>query len=121
MKKLFFVTALFNCSQLLSQDSIRTMDEVTLTATKFSIKTTETGKLVTIISKQDIEHAGSRDLAQVITELGGVFINGFNSNPGKEKNIYLLPIKQIGGNYSLVSDIKWRLWFFYIDCFVPDT
>src|SRR5947209_7093153 len=92
MRKIFVVAALITCSQLKAQsekDSSKTMEELTLTANKYSVKTTETGKVVTIISRQDIEHAGSRDLAQVITELGGVFINGFNSNAGKEKNIYL--------------------------------
>jgi len=88
MRKIFAVTALIISSQTFAQDSTRTLEEVTLTASKFSTKTSETGKLVTIINRQDIERAGSRDLAQVITELGGVFINGFNSNAGKEKNIY---------------------------------
>lgn len=91
MRKIFVVAAMMISSQLFAQekDSSKLLDEVTLTATKFSTKTTQTGKVVTVITRQDIEHAGSRDLAQVITELGGVFINGFSSNLGKEKNIYL--------------------------------
>ncbi len=97
MRKIFVVTAFYFSSQLSAQtiqrplqDSThRTMEEVTLTANKFSVKTSETGKVVTVITREAIEHAGSRDLAQVITELGGVFINGYNSNAGKEKNIYL--------------------------------
>lgn len=89
MRKIFIVAALIIGSQLFAQDTAKILNEVTLTANKFSTKTTQTGKVVTIISRQDIEHAGSRDLAQVITELGGVFVNGFNSNSGKEKNIYL--------------------------------
>src|SRR5438128_9113531 len=107
MRKIFVVAALIISSQSFAQitskrvnDSVTTitiheplyppaLDPVTVTATKFSIKTTQTGKVVTVITRQDIEHAGSRDLAQLITELGGVFINGFNSNLGKEKNIYL--------------------------------
>src|SRR5690349_11527816 len=89
MRKIFVVAALSFSShlfaQILPQDSSKLMNEVTLTASKYSVKTTETGKVVTIITRQEIEHAGSRDLAQVITELGGVFINGFNGNLGKEK------------------------------------
>lgn len=104
MRKIFIVAALSISSQLfaqvLPQDSSRLMNEVTLTASKFSTKTTETGKVVTVITKQEIEHAGSRDLAQVITELGGVFINGFNSNLGKEKNIYLRGAKV---DYTLIT------------------
>src|SRR5690348_8201696 len=100
MRKIFAVAAMIISSQLFAQDSSKLMDEVTLTASKFSTKTTQTGKVVTLITRQDIEHAGSRDLAQVITELGGVFINGFNSNLGKEKNIYLRGAKV---DYTLIT------------------
>lgn len=86
MRKFFAVTALFAGSHLFAQD---TLENVTLTANKFSTKTTETGKVVITINRQQLEKAGSRDLAQVITELGGVFINGYANNAGKEKNIYL--------------------------------
>ena len=88
MRKFFAVTALFISSQLWAQKE-DTLQNVTLTANKFSTKTTETGKVVVTISRQQIEKAGSRDLSQVITELGGVFINGYTNNAGKDKNIYL--------------------------------
>lgn len=97
MRKFFAVTALFIGSQLQAQD---TLDNVTLTATKFSTKTTETGKVVVTINRQMIEKAGSRDLAQVISELGGVFINGYTNNAGKEKNIYLRGAKV---DYTLIT------------------
>lgn len=108
MRKIFSVAA---CSIISShlfaqfvpqqrEDSSKLMNEVTVTASKFSTKTTQTGKVVTIITRQDIEHAGSRDLAQVITDLGGVFINGFNGNFGKEKNIYLRGAKV---DYTLIT------------------
>ncbi len=98
MKKVFAVAALFTCSQLHAQQD--TLDNVTVTATKYSAKTTETGKVVIAISRQQLEHAGSRDLAQVITELGGVFINGYTNNAGKEKNIYLRGAKV---DYTLIT------------------
>lgn len=87
MKKLFAVAALIGSSPLFAQQD--TLDNLTITASKFSTKTTETGKVVTTISRQQLEKAGSRDLAQVITELGGVFINGYTNNAGKDKSIYL--------------------------------
>lgn len=89
MKKIFVVAAIFIGSQSYAQDSTRTLEGVTLTAFKYSIKTTQTGKVVTVITRQDIEHAGSRDLSQVISEFGGSFINGYTSNLGKEKNVYV--------------------------------
>ena len=90
MKNFFVVAAIFISSGLFAQhDSTKSLEEVTVTANKYSVKTTETGKLITIINRQEIERSGSRDLAQVITELGGVFISGYSHNPGKEKNMYL--------------------------------
>jgi len=88
MKKFFAVAAIFISSQLLAQKE-DTLQNVTLTANKFSTKTTETGKVVITINRQQIEKAGSRDLSQLITELGGVFINGYTNNEGKDKSIYL--------------------------------
>ena len=93
MRKFFAVTALLIGSQLQAQlapqERKDTLENITLTATKFSTKTTETGKVVVTINRQQLEKAGSRDLAQVITELGGVFINGYTNNAGKDKSIYL--------------------------------
>ena len=97
MRKFFAVTAFLIGSQLHAQD---TLENVTLTASKFSTKTTETGKVVITINRQQIEKAGSRDLAQVITELGGVFINGYTNNAGKDKSIYLRGAKV---DYTLIT------------------
>jgi vitamin B12 transporter len=97
MRKFLAVTALFIGSQLQAQD---TLENVTLTASKFSTKTTETGKVVVTINRQQIEKAGSRDLAQVITELGGVFINGYTNSAGKDKSIYLRGAKV---DYTLIT------------------
>jgi vitamin B12 transporter len=88
MKKIFIVTAMMIGSQLSAQDTTE-LENLILTANKYSTKTTETGKVVVVITREQIQKAGSRDLSQLITELGGVFINGYTNNPGKEKNIYL--------------------------------
>ncbi|HEV7333260.1 MAG TPA: TonB-dependent receptor [Flavisolibacter sp.] len=104
MRKLFVVTALITSSQLqaqsLPQERKDTLENVTLTASKFSTKTTETGKVVVTINRQQLEKAGSRDLSQVITELGGVFINGYTNNAGKDKSIYLRGAKV---DYTLIT------------------
>lgn len=90
MRKFFVVAAIFISSYASAQqDSTKPLEQVTVTANKYSTKTTETGKVVTVITRQDIEHGGSRDLSQIITEFGGVFINGYTNNAGKEKNIYV--------------------------------
>jgi vitamin B12 transporter len=88
MKKNLLVAALITSSHLFAQsDSTKMLDEVTVTASKFPQKSLETGKVVIVISKDEIE--SSRDLSQAIDQYGGVYINGANSNPGKDKSVYL--------------------------------
>ncbi|MBL0134184.1 MAG: TonB-dependent receptor [Chitinophagaceae bacterium] len=92
MKKIFFVlAAAIMSSQLQAQDSSRVsqLNEVVVTATKFPVKTSLTGKVVSIITRQQLEQSGGKDLSQVLTEQTGLFINGANSNPGKDKSVYL--------------------------------
>ena len=91
MKKTFYaVAALIISSPAIAQsDSSKTLNEVVVSATKYPTKTSTTGKVVVVINRQDIERAGSRDLSQLINDQGGLYINGANSNPGKDKSIYL--------------------------------
>lgn len=89
-KRIFFVATFFATMAASAQDTAnKTLDEVIVSANKFLNKTSSTGKVVTVITQQDIERAGSKDLAQLITEQGGVYLNGAFSNPGKDKSIYV--------------------------------
>ena len=75
---------------ILREDSTNTLlDEVVLTANKYPNKTSLTGKVITIITREQLEKSGGKDLSQVLTEQAGVFISGANSNAGKDKSLYL--------------------------------
>jgi len=91
MKKIFFVlAAVITGNQLLSQDTTnQLLDEAVVTANKFSSKTSLTGKVVTIITSEQLQKSGGRDLSQILAEQSSIYISGANSNPGKDKNIYL--------------------------------
>ncbi len=91
MKKQFFVVAaVIISSTLQAQDSTGTsLDEVVLTANKYPNKTSLTGKVVTIISREQLEKSGGKDLSQLLAEQAGIFIAGANSNAGKDKSVYL--------------------------------
>lgn len=125
MKKNFFVLAAVVFSIRLSaqdeltiSDTAKGLDEVIVSANKYPNKTSLTGKVVTIISQEQIQKSGGKDLSQLLAEQAGVYINGANSNPGKDKNIYLrggsishtlitidgIPVSDpsgIGGNFDL--------------------
>jgi len=90
MKQFIFLPAmvlLFNVVK--SQDSLSTLQQVVVTATKYPVKSSLSGKVVTIISNEQIRQSGSRDLSQLLTEQAGVFINGAYSNAGKDKSVYV--------------------------------
>jgi vitamin B12 transporter len=75
------------CSQ--AQDTLKTLGEVVVTANKFQNKSAYTGKVITVVTREDLEKKGGKDLAQVLTEQTGIYINGAYSNPGKDKSVYL--------------------------------
>ncbi len=99
MKKNFFVVAAVIISSQLSaqfvplhqqEDTItKSLNEVTVTATRFPKKISETGKVVSIISKKELERAGGKDISQILNEQAGLIINGATSNPGKDKSVFL--------------------------------
>ncbi|HEX6848134.1 MAG TPA: TonB-dependent receptor [Chitinophagaceae bacterium] len=88
-KKFLIVAAVFIGSQLSAQQDTSVLDEVVITANKYPNKTSLTGKVVTIITKEQLERSGGKDLSQILTEQAGVYIGGANSNAGKDKSLYL--------------------------------
>ena len=88
-KKIFIAAAVIISSTVHAQDSSKNLNEVIITANKFPNKTSLTGKVLTVITREQLEKSGGKDLSQVLTEQAGLFINGANSNPGKDKSVYL--------------------------------
>jgi hypothetical protein len=73
------------------QDSLAVspLNEVVVTATKFPKNQSETGKVMTVISEEQLERSAGKDLSQLLNEQVGLVINGSGSNPGKDKSVYL--------------------------------
>ena len=74
-----------------AQDSTQanSLDPVVITATKSPVKLSETGKIVTLIPRALLEQSQGKSLAQLLTEQAGTIVNGANSNPGKDKSLFL--------------------------------
>jgi vitamin B12 transporter len=95
-EKFFVVAAILISSQLQAQlvppirdQDTSLLDDVVITANKYPNKTSLTGKVVTVITREQLERSGGKDLAQILTEQAGIFIGGANSNAGKDKSLYL--------------------------------
>ena len=91
MRKFFAVTALIVSSQLQAQEDTTTgkMDEVTITATKMPLKQSQTGKVVTVINKEQIERSVGKTLGRLLNEQAGVTINGTLNNLGTNQTVYM--------------------------------
>ena len=104
-KKIFIAAAVLISSYAQAQDSTKLLDSAT-------------GKVLNVITQEELQKAGGRDITQLITEKTGVYINGFNSNIGKDKSVYVrganpaftlitidgIPVYDasgIGGNFDL--------------------
>lgn len=70
--------------------TVKSLDEVVVTATKYPVKLSETGKILTVITHEQIERSAGKDLAQLLTEQPGLLVNSAYSNPGKDKSVFLL-------------------------------
>ncbi len=97
-RKIFVVAAVIISSQLSAQpvprsrekDTVsKTMDEVVVTANKFPQKLSGTGKVITVITRDQIMQSGGKDLSQLFNEQAGIVVSGANSNPGKDKSLFL--------------------------------
>lgn len=94
MKKFIIISiaTVFTLFTQAQNDSLKTnlLDEVVVTATKSPKKLSETGKIIKVITKEQLQHSGGKDLAQVLNQEVGITLNGATSNAGKDKSLFLL-------------------------------
>jgi len=98
MKRNFFIAAAVIISStaqgqrvpVISGDSLKLLKEVVVeTATKFPVKQSQTGKVVTVITKEQIEKSSGKTVAQILNEQAGITINGAYNAPGSVQTIFL--------------------------------
>lgn len=81
-----------------AQDSLQLKD-VVITATKNDQKQSQTGKVVTIISKEVLERSHGKSLPELISEQAGIIVAGSSSNPGLNKSVFF---RGAGSAYAVV-------------------
>lgn len=88
-KKIFIAAAVIISSTAQAQDSTRLLNEVLMTATKSPVKQSQTGKVVTVIGKEQIEKSSGKTIAQVLNEQAGITINGAYNATGTVQTIFM--------------------------------
>jgi vitamin B12 transporter len=72
-----------------AQDSAKTLNEVIVTATKSPIKQSETGKVVTVITQDQLQKSFGKSLGEVLNQQAGLIINGSENTLGTNQTVYL--------------------------------
>ena len=91
-KTLTLLATLLTCSTAFAQkDTVRTkiLDEVVVTANKTEQKQSTTGKVITVITKAQIEKSSGKTVAQLLNEQAGITINGALSNAGSVQTVFM--------------------------------
>lgn len=89
-KNIILVAALgFTSWAFAQQDTTaKLLQQVVVTANKFPQKQSNTGKVVTVITKEQIEKNNGRTVAQLLNEQAGITIGGALNNLGSVQTVY---------------------------------
>src|SRR5687767_7349626 len=90
IKKLFILfPATVLVIKSIAQDSAKTLNEVVITATKFPVKQTETGKVITVITQEQLQKNLGKSLPEVLNQQVGIAINGANNTSGTNQSVFI--------------------------------
>ncbi len=76
-------------AQTAKDSTFKELDRVVVTATKYPVKESLTGKVLTVISREDLARSGGKQLTEVLNTQAGVLVNGSQNTLGTLQNIYL--------------------------------
>lgn len=87
-----------------SQEKKLSLDEVTVTATKFAKKQSETGKVVSVISREELERSSGKSILDILNIQPSLNFNNANGNRGGNISTYLRG-SQTGNTLILIDGI----------------
>lgn len=121
-----FTTSCVFAQETVTKDTIKvsSLEEVVFTANKYPKKQSETGKVLTVIGREQLERSTGKTLAEVLNTVSGTTVVGANSNlgtnltagirGGSAGNVLIL-INSIPVNDPSVNDNYFDLNFIPID------
>lgn len=91
MKKGIFIAAavMFSSYVQAQKDTTKTLDEVIVTANKFPQKQSETGKVLDVITQEQLQKSFSKSIGEVLNQQPGLVINGADNNLGTNQTVYM--------------------------------
>lgn len=82
-------SAFFNAQVFAQMQDTTNLNQVVVTASRSPKKIADIGKIVKIISSNDIQKAQGRTLPELLNTVAGLTITGSGSNPGEVQSVYL--------------------------------
>jgi vitamin B12 transporter len=76
-------------AQTAKDSTIKELDRVVVTATKYPVKENLTGKVLTVISREDLAKSVGKQLTEVLNVQAGVLVNGSQNTLGTIQSVYL--------------------------------
>lgn len=70
-------------------DSSKQLNEIIVTANRFPQKQVNTGKVMTVINKQDIERSPYASIGELLARQSGITVIGANNAPGTNNDLYV--------------------------------
>jgi vitamin B12 transporter len=84
MKERIFIAA-----AVLFSSGTKNMNEVVVTATKFPIKQSLTGKVVTVIGQEQLQRSRGKSISEVLNTQAAIIVNGSSNVLGTNQDVYL--------------------------------
>lgn len=69
--------------------SRRQLDQVIVTATKYPVKQSQTGKVVIVVTHEELEKAAGKPLGEVLGEQAGITVSGALNDPGTNQSVFI--------------------------------
>ncbi len=82
-----------------NDSTVKQLDEVVVTATKYPVKQSQTGKVVIVIPHGEIEKSIGKPLGELLSEQSGITVNGALNDAGTNQSIF---IRGAGSGRALV-------------------
>lgn len=76
-------------AQTQKDSTVKQLDQVVVTATKFPVKENLTGKVLTVITKEQLEKSEGKQLTEVLNTQAGLVVIGSQNTLGSEQDVYL--------------------------------
>ena len=91
MTKIFMTCMLivFSITAFAQFDSSYSLDEVVVTANRFTQKQINTGKVITVIRRKEIETSPFVSIGELLSRQAGITIIGSNNSPGANNDVYM--------------------------------